>query len=229
MATVEITVVSEKQPPTLGQQAFIRNAVHKHLQSKPDEDDLRWLLSHDSAPEDLLLELCERGLCIDELGHRKGPRRLLEKLADEHHYPEAIITLAAKLYADPAESDDSFRSFVQQHFDCAWMLESLSHLDPSSAKKEVAYLAVAGKHPDQLRFTQLQEARLLEKEAKTTIDAEAIDRLFKTREPQAWRGLANNPAVPTDMLAELASVKGLRYAREIRDRAKRNLAARKGA
>jgi hypothetical protein len=63
--------------------ALIRDAARQHLEAGKSEG-LRWLCSHPDAPDDVLLEICDRGLYLDDLGHRRGPRRLLEKLADEH-------------------------------------------------------------------------------------------------------------------------------------------------
>jgi hypothetical protein len=230
MLTVfDVTVVNEQQPVAAGLEAMIRNAAHQQLDNNVDDDDLPWLVSQESAPEDLLLELCDRGLYIDDLGHRKGPRRLLEKLADEHNYPEAILTLAKKLYTDSAESDDSFVSYVRRHADSGWMLESLSYLKPSSAEKETAYIDVANSHSDRSRFEQIREARRLEEESTTTNDTAAIERLFATREPRVWRALANNPAVSIAILSGLSKASGIKYAAEIRDLAQRNLSARKDA
>jgi hypothetical protein len=190
-------------------------------------EGLSWICSHDSAPENLLLELCDRGMFLDELGHRKGPRRLLERLAEKHCYPEAIITLAVDLYTDANESPESLADFLGHHAECGWMLEMLAVLDPAPAAKADAFLATARNHPDAERILALAESHRLEREAETSADPLAVERLHATSDPRVWRALASNQWVPRHLLEELAGVTGIRGAAEIRERARRNLAMHK--
>lgn len=71
------------------------------------------LLANPNTPEEALWAAYRRGEGIMELGHRRGPRALLEALAEEHEYSEAITSLALFHYAH--EDDDAFRRFVERH------------------------------------------------------------------------------------------------------------------
>jgi hypothetical protein len=225
MATIDKPITVKIASPNDAASAMLRDAAHQSRQAGHWEE-LSWICTHESAPVDLLLELCDLGLCLDELGHRRGPRELLERMAEEHHYPEAIITLATKLYTDPNESTDSFAKFLARFADDAWLLESLARLESSSREKADAFLSVAGNHPDATLILHLVETRRYESEAETSTDPTAIERLFATNEPRVLRALANNRSVPRHLLEQLASVRGLAHAAEIRDCACRNLALR---
>jgi hypothetical protein len=76
---------------------------------------------HPLMPHAVLHDLLDAGLCITALGHRSGPRDLLEKLASSHRYSEAITTLALRYYSSEDTSDEEFAAFVQKYRD-DWML-----------------------------------------------------------------------------------------------------------
>ncbi|WP_433890900.1 hypothetical protein [Streptomyces sp. CA-111067] len=92
-------------------------------------------------PEDYLLELCERGLLIDALGHRAGPRRLLARMCELHRYPEAVLTLGLELYRDPAVPPGEFAGFVGRYLYVSegWLLRALAEATPDSALKQAMY------------------------------------------------------------------------------------------
>ncbi|HVA47260.1 MAG TPA: hypothetical protein VNH11_12905 [Pirellulales bacterium] len=169
--------------------------------------------------DDLLLATYESGLCLDELGHRQGPRWLLEKLANEARYPEAIITLAIQLYTDARESAEDFRVFVERHSDHFWMLDTLVRRNPSCAEKESILERAIAVHPEanRLRY-QLQVNRWSQKAAETE-DLQEMQHLYATGEPAVWLALAGNQASPRDLIEQLAAVKDVRLARRIRNRA----------
>jgi hypothetical protein len=225
MATIDEPNIVTFPPGNGSADAMVRNAGHQLLQSQR-LDALPWFCTHESAPEDFLLELCDLGLYLHELGHRKGPRKLLERLADQHHYPEAILTLAKNFYSDPNESTVSFASFLARHADCRWMFESLARLEPSSSAKADAFLAAARNRPDAAQILQMVESHRFESEAETATDPAVIERLYATNDPRVWRALASNRSVPRHLLEQLTSVAGVRSAAEIRDRARRNIAPR---
>ncbi|HEX6039118.1 hypothetical protein, partial [Longimicrobium sp.] len=81
--------------PKLGQ------AVLALLDEPADEDDrlLEPLLSNPVTPREALWAAYHQGRGIGALGHRRGPRALLEALAEEHGCHEAITTLALLYYA----------------------------------------------------------------------------------------------------------------------------------
>jgi len=206
--------------------ALIRNAVHQRL-AADDREAVRWFCQHPEAPEDLLVELCDRGVCLDELGHRQGPRKLLEKMADEHRYPEAILSLAICLFEDSGEPAERFAEFLNRHIKNEWLLETLARRGTaSSAEKEAAFrMAIAG-HPREKEFMDLREIGAFARRAAETRDAAEMERLFAADDPQVWRALASNRAAPRELLEKLASVEGVKNAREIRNLARERLKGR---
>lgn len=102
-------------------------AVLALLEEGADEDDqlLDPLLSNPATPDEALWAAYRRGRGIDALGHRRGPRALLEALATEHGYDEAVTTLALLHYA--GEDDAFFRAFVARHRDSFMLRHNLRH------------------------------------------------------------------------------------------------------
>ncbi|MFG1810447.1 hypothetical protein [Streptomyces sp. NPDC049040] len=100
-------------------------------------------------PEDYLLELCDRGVLIDELGHRPGPRSLLTRMCEVHRYEESILTLGLELYRDPRVPPDEFAAFVRRYGDVSdgRLLRALAEADPDSALKQTAYEDMLGASP----------------------------------------------------------------------------------
>lgn len=203
--------------------ALIRNAVHQDVSANLTED-LRLFALRDDTPDDILFELYERGICLTELAHRKGPRRLLERIAKETRYPEAIITVAIELYTCDQESAEVFQRFLAEHADCYWMLESLAHQLGSSGEKTTAFREVASGHTDSERLLKRIQVIEWERQAMVEMRIGELHRLFETREPKVWRSLARNPKSPPEILERLAEAKGIPLAREIRNEAKRTLA-----
>jgi hypothetical protein len=203
-------------------EALIRNAVHQELSANRCEN-LCLFCSRDDTPEDVLFELYERGLCVTELAHRKGPRRLLERIAREKRCSEAIITVAIDLYTSSHEGLTDFRDFVREHSDSRWMLESLALRLPSSQDKAAALRHVVSGHPDAQSLLRLMQVADWERHAQTETETDKLRWLFETGEPKVWRSLANNPAVPAAILEKLAETKVVPLAREIRNSAKRTL------
>jgi hypothetical protein len=102
---------------TASDAARLRDAVLALLTESSQDDDelLDPLLSNPATPADALWAAYRQGRGIAALGHRRGPRALLEALAREHGYSEAITTLALVHYA--AENEAFFRAFVERHRD----------------------------------------------------------------------------------------------------------------
>ena len=74
---------------------------------------LDYLLFHPQMPEDVLLDLAHQPRWVTPLGHRSGPRTLLEYLASTYRYSEAITTLALDYYTQ--ESNDTFAAFIARY------------------------------------------------------------------------------------------------------------------
>jgi hypothetical protein len=100
---------------TAADAAKLGEAVLALLAEASDGDDalLDALLTNPETPHDALWAAYRQGRGIDALGHRRGPRALLEALAAEHEYSEAVTSLALYHYA--AEDDAFFISFVERH------------------------------------------------------------------------------------------------------------------
>ena len=182
----------------------------------PDVDTLRWLCALPAASEDFLLAMCDRGLYLDELAHRHGPRRLLERLADEREYPEAILTIGLQFYTSVEESECDLEKFLDRHKGHKWLLETLARHKASSSKKEQAYLAAIHSSPDSEQLLRAHELRGRARRAQVTSDPVEIETLFASDEPEILRGLAANPHTPAQLLDDLSRMQNRRLAREIR-------------
>jgi hypothetical protein len=100
----------------------LRQVIAALLQADALET-LHWLVFHPDIPEDVLLQLLAQGRCLTDLGHRRGPQALLERLASEHRYSEAITTLALYYYAADHVSVEEFAGFVEK-YQADYMLRS---------------------------------------------------------------------------------------------------------
>jgi hypothetical protein len=207
--------------------ALIRKWVEAAAQSQLDQEHLaalRTLALQPAASEELLLLMCDRGVCLVELGHRTGPKQLLEKLAEQHKIAEAILTLAKDRYTNASESTDSLQTFLNQHHDNRWMLESLMHQEASSAEKEAAYLEILQQHPSLLdRFISLRKSREQAAQASVSSDPAVLSRIQGDQDPLVLRALATNPHTPDEILLELSKKKNGKHARTIRSFAKETL------
>lgn len=211
------------EPPTDASAAtLLRDAVRHEIAAR-HEECLRWFCTHPAMPDDLLLEIYYSGLCLDELGHRQGPRALLEKLANEANYPEAILTLAIQLYTDFNASTEEFSRFVNQHADHFWMLDTLVRRSASSAEKEAVLEDTIAAHPEADHLKQVLQVNRWARRAAQTDDREEMEQLFATGEPAIWLALAGNQATPRRLMEQLADVKDVRLARRIRNRAREAL------
>jgi hypothetical protein len=224
-----IPILIEEAPPASRFASFLIRRAFEAAAARPIEDreDIRWLISHPEAPEDLLLSLCDQGLYLDVLGHRQGPRALLEKMAAQHRYPEAVVTLGKRLYADPQESTESLRAFLDEFRDSAWLFESLARTERSSAEKEQIFLNMARTLPFGDTVRAAHNRRQQESRAAQATDATEIQTLYETRDPAVWRALANNPHTPEDVVRRLAEVGEIKFARDIRNLAQANLSRRR--
>lgn len=97
------------------------------LERDSDDDHLvlDWLVFHPAIRDESLIRLLDYGRCIGSLGHRFGPEHLLLRLAREHRYPEAILTLALYHYGPDAARSEEFLAFVNQYVDMEWLRQSL--------------------------------------------------------------------------------------------------------
>jgi hypothetical protein len=229
IAPPEFTIRVPKSQESLAA-AAIQEAINRHT-NRPDSEQvyLPWLLTHPQAPEEALLRLCEQGLYLDDLGHRQGPRSLLEMLAFRYHYPEAVLTLGKQIYANPAESASVLHDFLRRQLDQSWLFESLAGATASSPEKEQVFLDVARQLPVWERVRDVYAQRQDESRAAAAVDAAEIERLYHLRQPSILRGLARNPHTPESILKELCAAKGHKFAREIRNAAAATLSQRSRA
>lgn len=144
---------AEATPETL------RHIVEVLLLEEEGEHWARDFVFHEHMPEDVLLSLSARGLCIGALGHLRGPRSVIEDVVARHRYPEAILTLALDLYRDASAPLEAFVAHVQAHADVTWMLRALAEVDASEEAKEVAYERFLDGAPDAAAFHARHLAR----------------------------------------------------------------------
>lgn len=92
--------------------------VKELLQFKSSTDYLlRDLVRHPQMPEEMLMLMCERRRCIDDLGHLPGPQSVLERVVEKYNYSEAITTLALKYYGADDYDTEQFAAFLRKHAD----------------------------------------------------------------------------------------------------------------
>ena len=144
---------AEATPETL------RHIVEVLLLEEEGEHWARDFVSHAQMPEDVLLGLSARGLCIEALGHLRGPRSVIEDVVARHRYPEAILTLALDLYRDASAPLEAFVAHVQAHADVTWMLRALAEVDASEEAKEAAYERLLDAAPHDAAFHARHLAR----------------------------------------------------------------------
>lgn len=115
------------------------------LLDEPADDHERLLsplLSNPETPHEALWAAYRQGRGITALGHRRGPRALLEALASEHRYDEAITSLALFHYA--SEDDAFFRAFVARHRDSFMLCSNLRHSPLVSAERRAVVADLIG-------------------------------------------------------------------------------------
>ena len=189
---------------------------------------LHWLCSCEGASEEVLIELSQFEEFRSQLGHRSGPRRLLEVLADKYDYDEAILTLGRTLFMSPGESLAVFEQFLTRHRLHEWLLQTLAYLQASSPQKDAAYQEAVVQHPSSDRLTRIRQVVDLQQRAREASDPSEIQELYDSGESSVWLALAGNPHVPAAVLENFAVVKEVKHANAIRHAARQTLAERKG-
>lgn len=186
----------------------------------------RALVTRPDVPDEVLRELLEVGLFIDELGHRAGPKWLLERLAEQFHYPEAILTLIKMAYSSPDEAPERFESLLDRfEKNCPWIIESLARALPSCEEKKNVFVRHLG--ADQADLRRISDMTDAEARARETMDPAEIERLFAIQEPRILRALADNPSTPDELLNRLTEYRGQTLSRVIRSLAISNLQSRR--
>jgi hypothetical protein len=94
------------------------------------------LLMHPDVPEGVLLRFVDDDRFLAALGHRRGPRGLLEALAKKHRYPEAITTLALMHYGTKQAPAPAFREFLREYADVPMLEYNLQRPTQLDASKQ---------------------------------------------------------------------------------------------
>jgi hypothetical protein len=204
-------------------ESLFRHALWPLLQ-REDWESLRWLSSHPNAPESVLLLLVHYPKLHDALGHRTGPLKVLEVLAEGFGYLEAVLSVGKRYYTDPAFPTPTFASFLRRHRNDKALLRSLCYLSTASASKErVFQQAIQDSAELQALCKLLNEAEAV----KSTDNIERIQAAFDSREPKLLLAIASNPQTPISLLSQLAELRGFKNASNIRRSANENLKARR--
>lgn len=126
----------------------LRNIAHELMKLKGKRGDYDSLLClfvrHPTMPEDVLLELLEQNLCICDLGHLGRPLWLLERLAEEEEFSEAITSLALYYYSNENYRTAKFIEFIKKHKDDDMLKYNITRCHHLPPKKWQAVLEVFG-------------------------------------------------------------------------------------
>jgi hypothetical protein len=121
----------------------LKQAVIRLLEMRSTID---WLISglifHPDLPEDILLELSDRGDFITPLAHRQGPKNLLLKIAEEHKYSEAINTLALDYFGLDSADNEAFAMFIKKYKGDNMLETNLLNSHKLSPEKRAIALAI---------------------------------------------------------------------------------------
>ena len=222
-----ITIVLRGHPPQPFKTSEIVSEGIRNVRPGPRHDEqLCWFLAHPFAPESVLLDFCDRGEFLTELGHRKGPLSLLERLA-ERGQREAILSLGLAYYQDPAHDRETFEGFLGRYGKDTWLLETLARAQTVSEEKKAAltvYVNSTGVFREP--FEEIERSTRLASLAAEVTDPEALQQLHASGDPNVLRQIAANPATPEELLRQLADLKGIKHAVEIRTLARGNLSRR---
>ena len=196
---------------------LVEIALRRHHADHPGELP-SWLVGNPELSEAQLVGLVkESEIDLDELGHRQDSAALLELLANRFRYPEAVLTLGKRYYADTCVSAVKFASFLQLHKENEWLLESLARENPSSHEKYLSYTEALKRYPDiQNDLIRIQLSRKRQMEASEATTEAEIRNLYGTGDPAVLRALAANSHTPIDLLRTMESMHGVKFAREIR-------------
>lgn len=83
------------------------------------------LIWKESFPPELLLDLAMQERFLGALGHRRGPKELLEYMAFRHDFSESITTLALDYFGQEETPIAEFEAFVRQYHHCRMMEHNL--------------------------------------------------------------------------------------------------------
>jgi hypothetical protein len=184
---------------------------------------LEWICVHPRTSQPLLLELARHPRLHGALGHRSGPPALLNYLADEFDYAEAVLTLAKGMYIDSAVHLAQFRAFLERHQQNSWMLESLLYEREPENPKNAIIDEFCRRHAHSARLLATAERLRKIARARSAHDSDEIKELYETKDPKVWAALAANPQTPAHLLQEFLTVTKIPHAIQIRHAALTNL------
>jgi hypothetical protein len=189
-------------------------------------DELRWICSHPDTPEPLLLELCAFPELHGELGHRSGPHKVLERMANDHEYLEAVLTLGLEIY-DAAKSDTAeLRQFLARHRRQRTLFERLiREADLDDPRLDFVLQSVQGAEFE-AELKDLVARRQLIQQARGESDPIQIARLAATQDSQVLLALAGNANTPEPLLRQFTELQKSKDARRIRIAAEGTLQAK---
>lgn len=173
-------------------------------------------------PGPIIMDLIDRRIAINELGHTKQEHEAMWKLAEM--VDEALLTLAIDIYTQRSFGLEETERLLNKFYDHTWMLETLIRREPSSPAKRTRLEAALPKNKNsadlQRLLTVVDQVKLAVREDLTTDEYVG---LLQTNEPQVWLALSRNPSMPVDMLQTFLKVKDIKHARRIRSSASETL------
>jgi hypothetical protein len=189
-------------------------------------DELRWMCLEEDLPEPFLLELCEYPELHCPLAHRKGPRSVLNRMAEESEFSEAAQTLGQLHYREAIESTASLTQFLVRHRGCRDLFERLIRdSDLDDPRLVVVLECMRGAEFEAELMALLAELRRI-RQAEIGINPDQIEQLAAMREPRVLLEIARNPCTPEPLLRKLSQVEQMKFCRQIRVAAQAQLNAK---
>lgn len=161
-------------------------------------------------------DLLDRKIAFNALEHTRQADEVQWRLANSSE--AVVLRLAKECYLNSEQSVSDFTRLLQTFSASPKTLTSLLELEPTSLEKEQILLTVVRQQPDAFFLFHVREVRLMivraQRQPLNLADAQT---LYATGEPKVLRALASNPSTPRSLLLELARVKNIAYASEIRN------------
>lgn len=182
-------------------------------------------IDNESFLDEIFDYLMDKSLAQITLCHLPLKDEFLWRLIDVEE--EAILTLGKRYYTDDKYSLDELRKFLLQFKTCDWLWRSLIDINIKDSQKKKLFRRMLFAETDFHDYKYLLVERAIESKLQVTSSVVLIKRYYKTGNYRFFRGIAQNPNTPNDILEELLNIEKVKYAKQIRNFALENIKSNK--